>query len=314
MKVSYIVKRIISAVVIMLAVATIIFFCLRVLPGDPAIVILGDSASEEALKVIRSQLGADRPIWIQYFDYIGKLLVGDLGVSMITKQPAGMQIWNMFPYTLNLAISSMIIGVLIGIPIGIWTAIRKNTLFDYVGRVFALVGFSFPAFYLGVLLLMIFSIELGLFPIIHQIRTGSISEHLYKLCLPALSIGLIEASFITRLTRSCMLEVLNEDYVRTAFAKGLKPNRVYFIHALKNVMIPVITAVGFYTGTILAGAVLTETVFNRPGLGKLLIGAINTRDYTLVQACLVTFSFIIVVVNLIVDLSYSLFDPRVKYE
>jgi peptide/nickel transport system permease protein len=239
---------------------------------------------------------------------------GDLGRSLITNKPIAEQIWSLFPYTLNLTIASMIIGALIGIPLGIWAAIRKNTACDYISRVIALAGFSFPAFYLGFLLLLIFSVKLGWFPVIHQVRTGSLTEHLYKLALPAFSLGLIQASFVTRLTRSSMLEALGEDYVRTALAKGLKPGAVYFKHVLKNIMIPVITAIGLYTGTLLGGAILTEVVFNRPGMGKLLLGAINQRDYNLIQSGLVVFSFIVVIVNLIVDLTYAFFDPRVKYE
>jgi peptide/nickel transport system permease protein len=233
---------------------------------------------------------------------------------MITSQPIGEQIWSLFPYTLSLALSSTLIGSLIGIPLGVWAAIRQNTAVDYLNRIIALAGFSFPAFYLGVLLLMVFSVELGWFPVMHQVRTGTLGEHIQKLVLPALSLGLIQASYVTRLTRSSMLEALNEDWVRTAMAKGVKPRHVYFKHVLKNIMIPVITAIGVYMGTILGGAILTETVFNRPGLGKLLLGAIKQRDYNLIQSGLVVFSSIVVLVNLIVDLTYSLFDPRVKYE
>ena len=311
---TYIIKRILSGVIIMWAVATIVFFAMRIVPSDPAQVVLGQYASEDTLRAFRHEMGLDRSYWRQYLDFISQLVHGDLGRSMITNRPIADQIWALFPYTFNLAISSMLIGAIIGIPLGVWAAIRKNTAIDYISRLVALAGFSFPAFYLGVLLLLVFSVELGWFPIIHQIRTGSLSEHIYKLVLPALSLGLIQASFVTRLTRSSMLEALNEDYVRTAFAKGLKPRIVYFKHVLKNIMIPVITAIGLYTGTILGGAILTETVFNRPGLGKLLLGAISQRDYNLIQSGLLVFAFIVVIVNLVVDLTYSLFDPRVKYE
>jgi ABC-type dipeptide/oligopeptide/nickel transport system permease component len=311
---AYVIKRIFSAVVIMWAVATIVFFSMRLVPADPAQVVLGDYATEEALKAFRQEMGLDLPLMDQYMDFMKQLARGDLGRSMITNRPIGDQIWALFPYTFNLAISSMLIGAIIGIPLGVWAAIRKNTAVDYMSRIAALVGFSFPAFYLGVLLLLVFSVELGWFPIIHQVRTGSLAEHIHKLILPALSLGLIQASYVTRLTRSSMLEALNEDYVRTAFAKGLRPGRVYFKHVLKNIMIPVITAIGLYTGTILGGAILTETVFNRPGMGKLLVGAINQRDYSTIQSGLMIFAFIVVVVNLMVDLTYSLFDPKVKYE
>jgi peptide/nickel transport system permease protein len=310
----YVLKRILSALVIMWAVATIVFICMRVIPSDPAQVVLGNYATEEALKAFRHDMGLDRPLWVQYAEFMSRLVRGDLGRSMITNRPIGEQIWALFPYTFNLAVSSTLLGAIIGIPLGVWAAIRKNTPVDYISRIVALAGFSFPAFYLGVLLLLVFSVELGWFPVIHQVRSGTFSEHIQKLILPALSLGLIQASYVTRLTRSAMLEALNEDYVRTAFAKGLRPRKVYFKHVLKNIMIPVITAIGLYMGTILGGAILTETVFNRPGLGKLLVGAISQRDYNTVQSGLVVVAFIVVIVNLIVDLTYSLFDPKVKYE
>ena len=298
----------------MWAVATIVFLAMRVVPSDPAMVVLGDHATAESLQAFRQEMGLNRPLWSQYWEFVGGLTKGDLGRSMITNQPIADQIWSLFPYTFNLAIASTLVGALIGIPLGVWAAVRKNTAIDYISRIVALAGFSFPAFYLGVLLLLVFSIHLGWFPVLHQIREGTLWEHIYKLTLPALSLGLIQASYVTRLTRSSMLEALNEDWVRTAFAKGLKPRTVYFKHVLKNIMIPVITAIGLYMGTILGGAILTETVFNRPGLGKLLLGAIAQRDYNLIQSGLMVFAFIVVVVNLLVDLTYALFDPRVKYE
>jgi ABC-type dipeptide/oligopeptide/nickel transport system permease component len=234
---------------------------------------------------------------------------------MMTDKPVVDLIKALLPYTVELAFFSMLVGVFLGIPLGVFTAIRKGTVIDYVGRVVALAGFSFPAFYLGIVLLLVFSVHLGWFPVVHSIKAGGgVADRLYKLVLPVLSIGLIQMSFVTRLTRSSMLEALNEDYVRTAYAKGLPPSAVNFKHVLKNIMIPVVTAVGLYTGTILGGAILTETVFNRPGIGKLLVGAVNQRDYTLIQSCLLVFSFMVVLVNLIVDLTYSVFDPRVKYD
>lgn len=311
---SYIVKRLFSAILIMWAVASLVFFAMRVIPADPAEVVLGDQASAEALRAFRHNAGLDQPLALQYGRFFAGLLQGDLGRSLVTNQPIAEQILAVLPYTVSLAFASLLIGAALGIPLGIWTAVRKNTLIDYLGRIFALAGFSFPAFYLGVLLLIVFSVELGWFPIIHSIREGGLVENLYKLVLPALSLGLIQAAYITRLTRSTMLDGLSQDYVRTAYAKGLSPATVHYKHVLKNVMIPVITAMGLYTGTILGGAILTETVFNRPGLGKLLVGAISQRDYNLIQSGLMVFAFIILLVNLVVDLSYALFDPRVKYE
>lgn len=311
---SYALKRLLSAVVIMWAVATLVFLAMRIIPADPAEVVLGDQASQEALAAFRARTGLDRPLAAQYLEFFSGVLHGNLGRSLITNAPIAEQIWAVFPYTLSLAFASLAVGTLIGVPLGVWTAVRRGGWIDFLGRIFALTGFSFPAFYLGIVLLLIFSVWLGWTPIIHSIRGTGWHEHLAKLVLPALSLGLIQAAYITRLTRSAMLEALGQDWVRTAYAKGLPDRVVYYKHVLRNIMIPVVTAMGLYTGTILGGAVLTETVFNRPGLGKLLVGAIAQRDYTLIQSGLMVFAFIILLVNLLVDLSYALFDPRVKYE
>lgn len=309
----FIVRRMLSLVLIIIAVPTIVFFVMRMVPADPALVVLGDQASAESLAAFRQKEGLDQPLLVQYGKFVSGLATGDLGNSMITGQPIAGQIGAVFPHTLSLAVGALLIGALVGIPIGVITAVRRNSWIDFSGRVFALLGFSFPSFYLGVLLLLVFSVWLGWFPVIHTMRGSSVGEYFHKLALPALSLGLVQAAYVTRLTRSTMLEVLSQDYIRTAFAKGLVARKVYFKHALRNVLITVITAMGLYTGTILGGAILTETVFNRPGLGKLLIGAIAQRDYNLIQSGLIVFAMIIMVVNLLVDLSYSFLDPRIKY-
>jgi ABC-type dipeptide/oligopeptide/nickel transport system permease component len=309
----FLLRRIFSLLLIAVAVPTIVFFVMRMVPADPALVVLGDQATAESLAAYRKQSGLDQPLLVQYARFLSGLARGDLGNSMISGEPILGQIAAVFPHTLSLAIGALVIGALIGIPLGVATAVRRNTWVDFSGRIFALLGFSFPSFYLGVLLLLVFSVWLGWFPVIHTMRGNSVGEYLNKLALPALSLGLVQAAYVTRLTRSTMLEVLNQDYIRTAFAKGLAGRKVYYKHALRNVLITVITAMGLYTGTILGGAILTETVFNRPGLGKLLIGAIAQRDYNLIQSGLIVFALVIMVVNLLVDLSYSLLDPRVKY-
>ena len=309
----FIVRRMLSLALIIIAVPTIVFFVMRMVPADPALVVLGDQASAESIAAFRQKAGLDQPLLVQYGKFVSGLATGDLGNSMITGQPIGGQIAAVFPHTLSLAIGALLIGALVGIPIGVMTAVRRNTWIDFSGRIFALLGFSFPSFYLGVLLLLVFSVWLGWFPVIHTMRGSSVGEYLHKLALPALSLGLVQAAYVTRLTRSTMLDVLSQDYIRTAFAKGLVARKVYFKHALRNVLITVVTAMGLYTGTILGGAILTETVFNRPGLGKLLIGAIAQRDYNLIQSGLIVFALVIMVVNLLVDLSYSFLDPRVKY-
>jgi ABC-type dipeptide/oligopeptide/nickel transport system permease component len=309
----FLLRRLLSLLLIAVAVPTIVFFVMRMVPADPALVVLGDQATAESLAAFRKQSGLDQPLLVQYARFLSGLARGDLGNSMISGEPILGQIAAVFPHTLSLALGALVIGALIGIPLGVATAVRRNTWVDFSGRVFALLGFSFPSFYLGVLLLLVFSVWLSWFPVIHTMRGDSVGEYLNKLALPALSLGLVQAAYVTRLTRSTMLEVLNQDYIRTAFAKGLTGQKVYYKHALRNVLITVITAMGLYTGTILGGAILTETVFNRPGLGKLLIGAIAQRDYNLIQSGLIVFALVIMVVNLLVDLSYSLLDPRVKY-
>lgn len=310
----YIIKRLLSAIIVMWAVSTLVFFAMRVVPADPAEVVLGDYATQASIDAFRQKMGLDLPIWQQYANFLSGLLHGDLGRSMVTNQPVADQIFSLFPYTLSLALASLLVGAAIGIPLGVVTAARRNTSIDTAGRLFALIGFSFPSFYLGIILLIVFSVHLGWFPVVHSVTTGAGPiEHLHKLVLPAVSLGLIQAGYITRLTRSAMLETLSQDYVRTARAKGLPERIVFYKHALRNVLIPVVTAMGLYTGSILGGAVLTETVFSRPGLGKLLLGAIAQRDYTLIQSGVMLFAFVVLIVNLLVDLSYAFFDPRIKH-
>ncbi|MCC7428191.1 MAG: ABC transporter permease [Alphaproteobacteria bacterium] len=310
----FLIRRLLSAIVIVWAVATIVFFSMRIIPADPAEVVLGEHASAESLAAFRRQAGLDQPLLAQYWDFISRAVVGDLGQSLVNNAEIAPQIWFVLPYTVVLAFASLGVGILIGIPIGVLAAVRRNSWIDLASRCFALLGFSFPAFYLGVALLLLFSIWLGWFPVMHSIRFGTWAEHLYKLVLPALSLGLIQAAYITRLTRSTMLEELRKDYVRTALAKGLTMRRVLFNHGLRNALVPIVTAIGLYAGSSLGGAILTETVFNRPGLGKLLVGAIAQRDYNLIQAGLIVFALVIVAVNLAIDLSYGFLDPRVKHD
>lgn len=310
----YIIRRMLAAFLIMFIVATVVFFSMRIIPGDPAVAMLGPYASEEALTSLRTRIGLHLPLQQQYFVFITGLFRGDLGVSMVSRRPIVNDIVSLLPLSIELALVSMIMGSLIGIPIGVLTAIRKNTLPDFVGRIFALLGFSMPAFFLGVILLLVFSVNLSIFPIIHQPQSGGgLWDRFIKLFLPSLSLGLIQASFVTRMGRATMLEILNKDYIRTAHAKGLSSRIVHYKHGLRNALIPLITAIGLYTGPLLGGAILTETVFNRPGLGRLLIGAIRQRDYTMIQSGLLVFAGMVVIVNMLVDLSYVFIDPRVKY-
>ncbi len=260
----YVVKRLLSAVLIMWTVATVVFLAMRLVPADPAEVVLGEYASQEALAAFRARAGLDQPLLAQYLHFFSGVLHGDLGRSLITNEPVGAQIWSVFPYTISLAFASLAIGALIGIPLGVLTAVRRGGWVDTLGRVFALAGFSFPAFYLGIVLLLIFSVELGWTPIIHSIRGGrGWEEHVVKLILPSLSLGLIQAAYITRLTRSAMLEALGQDWVRTAYAKGLPDRMVHYKHVLRYIMIPVVTAMGGPVGDLLDAGDADVTIPSR---------------------------------------------------
>lgn len=311
---AFIIKRLLSALVTLFAVMTLVFVLVRIVPGDPAQVVLGDQASQEAIEAMRVRLGLDRPMWEQYADFLGNAVVGDWGTSMVTGQPVVREVLKVLPWTIELTVVSLVLGAVIGIPLGVWAAIRRNRLTDYVTRVLSLLGLSFPAFVSAIMLLLVFAIQMRWFPVISSGGDGSFGDRMRSLALPAINLGLIMAAYITRVTRSAMLEVLGEDYVRTARAKGVPQQAVLWRHALRNALIPVVTVVGLYLGILIGNSVLTEVVFNRPGLGKLIVGALNQRDYTMLQGMMVIYTFIVVLVNLVTDLTYGLIDPRVKYK
>jgi ABC-type dipeptide/oligopeptide/nickel transport system permease component len=302
----YILKRLLLAIPTLFAVLTIVFVLARVLPGDPAQTILGDQASEEALVNMRHRLGVDKPIGAQYIDFLVNAVRGEWGNSLVTGKPVVEEVRNVLPYTIYLTVTSIVLGALIGVPLGVWSALRRNTWVDYVARIGSLLGLSFPAFVSAILLLLAFAIELRWFPVI------STGQGLRSLALPAVNLGIIMAAYVTRVTRSSMLEVLGEDYIRTARAKGVPTRAVIWRHAFRNGLIPVVTVVGLYLGILIGNSVLTEIVFNRPGLGKLIVSALNQRDYTVLQGMMVVYAFAIVLVNLLTDLTYGFIDPRVK--
>jgi peptide/nickel transport system permease protein len=308
---SFLIRRAVLAVATGLAVLSLVFVIVRVLPGDPAQVILGDFASSEALAALRTRLGLDRPLWDQYAQFVSGAVIGDWGVSMVTGRPVIEEILKVLPWTLELTVVSLFLGAAAGIPLGVWAAIHRNRAIDYVTRVASLFGLSFPAFVSAVILLLAFSIELRWFPVISA-RTGSLGAWFQSMALPAVNLGLIMAAYITRVTRSAMLEVLGEDYVRTARAKGVPWPVVVRRHALRNALIPVITVIGLFLGIQIGNSVLTEIVFNRPGLGKLIVGALNQRDYTMLQGMMVIYTLIVVAVNVATDIAYAVADPRVK--
>jgi ABC-type dipeptide/oligopeptide/nickel transport system permease component len=298
----------------MFVVVTVIFLLVRVIPGDPARAALGDYASESAIKSLQEELGLADPLWKQYLNYLNDLLHGDLGTTMVTRDSAWNQISFVLPHTLELTFVAVLIALALGIPIGIITAVRQNTPIDYTGRVVSLVGLSIPAFYLGLLLIYFFSAKLGWLPAIGAGDFSDPLDNFKRLILPAFSLGLIETAYVSRMTRSAMINVLSDDYVRTARAKGLNERIVLVKHAFRAGLVPIVSLVGIFIIGLIGSSVLTEEVFARPGLGKLMIGATKQRDYTLLQAIMVVYAFIIIVINIIVDVVYTMVDPRVRYD
>jgi glutathione transport system permease protein len=310
---AFIARRACLAIATGFCVLTLVFAIVRVLPGDPAQVVLGDFASEAAVAALRVKLGLDQPLWQQYLVFIAHAVTGDWGVSMVTGRPVIAEIANVLPWTLELTAVALAIGVVIGVPLGVWASLHRNRLIDYVTRIASLLGLSFPAFVSAVILLLVFSIHLSWFPVISA-ESGSVGAWFRSITLPAVNLGLIMAAYITRVTRSAMLDVLAEDYVRTARAKGVKWRIVVRRHALRNALLPIITVVGLFLGIQIGNSVLTEIVFNRPGLGKLIVGALNQRDYTMLQGMMVIYTLLVVAVNVLTDIAYGLADPRVKLQ
>lgn len=310
--IQYVIRRLLLAIPTLLLMLTVIFILVRLVPGDPALTILGDQANEESLRRLRVQLGLDQPVYVQYFDFLLKAAMGDFGRSLSSGRTVLQEVAVVLPYTLELTASAIVLGALFGIPLGTLAAIYRNAWPDYFSRVLSLVGLSFPAFVSGILALLVFAVNLRWFPVISAGGSG-IEAHFRNLALPALTLGLIMTAYITRVTRSSMLSVLNEDYIRTARAKGVRPVRLILRHALRNALIPVVTVVGLYFGTMIGNSVLTEIVFSRPGLGKLILGALTSRDYTLLQGLMVVFAAFVIVVNTLTDIAYGLVDPKVKY-
>ena len=308
----FIVRRLLLAIPILVAVLSLVFFVVRMAPGDPAQVILGDSASQESLDSLRHELGLDRPVLVQYGEFLFSVLKGDLGNSIIRKQSINTIVANVMPYTIELTIAGVLVGVIFGIPLGVFSAVFRNSVADYFTRIGSLLGLSFPAFYSGILLLLAFSVYLGWFPVVSDPNMENWGERIHMLILPSMNLGLIMMAYVVRSARSSMLETLGEDYVRTAKAKGLPEFIILYKHGLKNALIPVITIIGLYLGVLVGNSVLTEIVFNRPGLGKLILAALDERDYNLLQGLMVIYAFIIVLVNLVTDLTYGMVDPRIR--
>lgn len=302
----YIGKRLLMMIPVLIGVAFVIFTMLYFTPGDPAVQILGDGASPEAIAALRDQMGLNDPFFIQFFSYLKNLVLhGDFGTSYATKQPVFKEIISRFPTTLALAALSIVIATVIGVLCGIVAAVKQYSAFDYIATAVALMGASMPNFWQGMMMILFFSVYLGWLP-----ASGFSTP--VQWIMPALTIGTSTAASIMRMTRSSMLEVIRQDYIRTARAKGQKESVVVFHHALKNAMIPVLTTIGLSFGRMMGGAVLTESIFAIPGLGNLIVGAIKARDYPIVQGGVLFIAFLFGFVNLFVDILYAYCDPRIK--
>lgn len=303
---SYIGRRIVLMIPSLFGVTVVVFGIMQLIPGDPAVYILGDQASEDAIEALRRRMGLDRPIVEQYISWVGGILRGNFGVSYRDASPVLPVLLSRFPATLELMLASMLLALGVGIPVGVLSAVHRNSFIDMVSRVFALAGHATPTFWRALMLILLFAFYLPIFP--PSGRNG-----LSSIVLPAIALGTSMAGVIMRLTRSSVLEVLSDDYVRTARAKGLRDRVVVYRHALRNALLPVVTVIGIQVGNLLGGSVVTESVFAWPGIGRYAYLAMMQRDYTTVMGSLFLFSLIYMVINLLTDLSYGWLDPRVRY-
>lgn len=311
----YILRRLIQAGLLVFVVATIVAVFVHFIPGDPVYVILGDQdITPERADALRAELGLDRPIYEQYVSWIAGVVQGDFGDSIISKRPVRDDMAKRIPRTLELGIASVLISVVLGLPLGVVAANYRNRLPDVLVTSFSVLGLSIPVFVIGPILVLVASLKLGILPASGYIEFGrDPSGHLQRLLLPAVTLGVLSSATIIRMTRSSMLEVLGEDYVRTARAKGVAERNVLFVHALRNALIPVVTVLGLQMGTLLGSSVIVEFIFNWPGVSTYLITAINNRDYPVIQAVVFVIALIFILVNLLTDLAYAWLDPRIKY-
>jgi peptide/nickel transport system permease protein len=331
----YAIQRSLTVIPVLLGVSVLVFSFIHLIPGDPASVMLGEKATPERADAVRRQLGLDRPIHEQYVIYMGKVLRGDLGTSVVRGDPVLPDILRRFPATVELALAAITLALLAGIPVGIVSAVWRRSVLDSLARVWALVGVSMPIFWLGLMLAWVFGVELGWLPTGFRMEAGTsfqpitnfiildslirwdgvaLLDALRHLILPALALATIPLAVIARMTRASMLETLSRDYIRTAQAKGLSGRVVILRHALGNALLPVLTVIGLQVGSLLAGAILTETIFSWPGIGRWVYESISSRDYTIVQGASLFIAVIVVVVNMLTDLLYAAVDPRIKYD
>ncbi len=311
---AYIIRRVLATIPVMLVVAVVVFLLLRLSPGDPAAIIAGDQATSHDIEQIRIQLGLNKPLVVQFFQWLWSILQGDLGTSVFNNRPVLELIAQRLEPTISLAILTMLFAIVVAIPLGVIAAWKVGTWMDRAIMTFAVVGFSFPVFLVGYLLVFGFSLEWRFFPVQgYRDLAGGFVPFIRHLILPSVALGLVYTALLARMTRSTMIEVLNEDYIRTARAKGLAMDAVLLGHALKNAAVPIVTTIGVGIALLIGGVVVTESVFAIPGIGRLTIDAVLQRDYPVIQGVILVVSFIYVMINLVIDLSYTLLDPRVRY-
>jgi peptide/nickel transport system permease protein len=312
--VAYVLRRVLLAIPVMFVVAGGVFLLLYLTPGDPVSVILGPDASPQQIAELRQRLGLDQPVLVQVVRWFGRLLVGDLGESIYLNRPVLQTLLERAEPTLMLTLLATLFAILLGLPIGIVSATRAGSWADLGAMLVAMGGISMPSFWVGLNLIFVFAVMLGVFPVAgYQPLSRGLWENLRYLALPAVTLGFAQAALLARMSRSMMLEVLREDYVRTARAKGLAERTVVLVHALKNAMVPLVTVMGLTFAILMGGAVITEQVFNIPGLGRLLVQSVLRRDYPVVQGIVLVIAFNYVAINLLVDILYGFFDPRVRH-
>ncbi|MDW3221478.1 MAG: ABC transporter permease [Paracoccaceae bacterium] len=312
--VGYIVQRVLAAIPVMGFVALFVFLLLRLTPGDPAAILAGDTATPAQLDAIRESLGLNEPLFTQFFSWIGQLLQGDFGTSILSGKPVIELISDRMEPTISLALTTIVLSVIIAVPLGVIAAWKQGTLIDRFVMLLSVLGFSVPVFVIGYLMISLFSMELKWFPVqgFRPIGDG-LGDFLHRIALPTFTLTLLYIALIARITRTSMLEILGDDYIRTARAKGLPESRVLMRHALRNCSVPIITVIGIGFALIISGVVVTESVFNLPGLGRLTVDAVLSRDYPVIQAVILLASLIYVVINLMIDIAYVLLDPRIRY-
>ena len=310
----FIIHRVIATIPVVGVVALAVFLLLRLSPGDPAAVIAGDYATVEQIAKIRTQLGLDLPIYTQFISWVGRIATGDLGVSIFSNLPVSTLIAQRIEPTAMLALTTILFSIVVAVPLGVLAAWKANTWIDRVLMLVAVVGFSTPVFVLGYFLIYGFSLGLNWFPVQgYRSPFETLSGFLLHITLPTITLSAIFVALIARITRATVLEVLGEDYIRTARAKGQIERKVLFKHALKNAAVPIVTVIGLGIALLIGGVVVTESVFNIPGLGRLVVDAILKRDYPIIQGLILLFSFVYIALNLLIDITYTLFDPRIRY-